>query len=90
MSSLTSSQTEELVQFLSEVPLFSRLQDEDLRVLLPLVMRETIRAGRDVFRQSDDDKTLYIVYSGEIRLIHIDPTGVPNDVGRGASRTHAG
>ncbi len=39
-------------------------------------------SGHDVYRQSDDDKTLYIVYSGEIRLIHIDPTGVPNDVGQ--------
>ena len=68
-------------QFLRSVPLFSQLQDDDLRVLIGLVTRETIQAGRDVYRQSDDDKTLYIVYSGEIRLIHIDPTGVPNDVG---------
>ena len=81
MSSLTPSQTDELLQFLRNVPLFSRLQDDDLQVLLDLVTRETIRAGRDIFRQSDDDKTLYIVYSGQIRLIHIDITGVPNDVG---------
>jgi hypothetical protein len=81
MSSLTASQTEELSQFLRGVPLFSRLQDDDLRVLIDLVVRETIPAGRDVYRQSDDDQTLYIVYSGQIRLIHIDPLGVPNDVG---------
>jgi hypothetical protein len=81
MSSLTPSQTEGLFQFLRSVPLFSRLQDDDLRVLIEIVVRETIQAGRDVYRQSDDDQTLYIVYSGDIRLIHIDPTGVPNDVG---------
>src|SRR5512144_2263025 len=73
------------MDFLRSVPLFSRLEDEDLRVLTGIVARETVQAGRDVFRQSDDDKTLYIVYSGQIRLIHIDPTGVPNDVGLAAS-----
>jgi len=81
MSSLTPIQLDELVQFLRGIPLFNRLQDDDLRVLTTLVQRETIQAGRDVYRQSDDDGTLYIVYAGQIRLIHIDPTGVPNDVG---------
>jgi len=81
MSSLTPAQTDELTQFLHSVPLFSRLQDDDLRVLIGLAARETVQAGRDLFRQSDDDKTLYIVYAGQLRLIHIDPTGVPNDVG---------
>src|SRR5512139_3322913 len=81
MSSLTPAQSEELNQFLRSVPLFSRLQDDDLRVLIGLAVRETVQAGRDLFRQSDDDKTLYIVYAGQLRLIYIDPTGVPNDVG---------
>ncbi len=81
MSSLTPAQTDELTEFLRSVPLFSRLQDDDLRVLIGLAVRETVQAGRDLFRQSDDDKTLYIVYDGQLRLIHIDPTGVPNDVG---------
>jgi hypothetical protein len=82
MSSLTPAQTEGLMQFLRGVPLFSRLQDDDLRVLIGLVVRETVQAGHDVFRQSDDDKTLYIVHAGQVRLIHIDPTGLPNDVGQ--------
>ena len=81
MSCLSPSQTEALVEFLRSVPLFSQLTDEDLHALIPLATRETYPAGRDVYRQSDDDKTLYIVYSGDIRLIHIDPAGVPNDVG---------
>jgi hypothetical protein len=81
MSSLTPNQSDELLQFLQGVPLFSRLYEEDLRVLLSLVQRESIQAGRDLYRQSDDDKTLYLVYRGQLRLIHIDPTGVPNDVG---------
>src|SRR5512136_2929750 len=81
MSSLTPAQTDGLIEFLRSVSLFSRLQDDELRVLIGLVVRENVQSGHDVFRQSDDDKTLYIVYSGDIRLIHIDPTGVPNDVG---------
>jgi hypothetical protein len=81
MSSLTLAQFDALAAFLRSVPLFSQLTDEDLQVLVPLAVRETYPAGRDVYRQSDDDKTLYLVYSGDIRLIHIDPAGVPNDVG---------
>jgi hypothetical protein len=81
MSSLTPAQTDELMEFLRSVLLFGRLQDDDLRVLIGLVARETVQSGHDVFRQSDDDQTLYIVYAGQVRLIHIDPTGVPNDVG---------
>ncbi len=82
MSSLTPSQFEAFIQFLRSIPLFSRLQDDELQLVSSLVMRETVQTGRDVFRQSDDDGTLYIVYDGQIRLIHIDPTGVPNDVGQ--------
>jgi hypothetical protein len=81
MSSLPPGLTEELIQFLGNVPLFSHLDDDELRVVSHYATRETIQAGRDVYRQSDDDQTLYIVYSGDIRLIHIDPMGVPNDVG---------
>jgi hypothetical protein len=81
MSSLTPSQIDALIQFLQTVPLFEQLQEEELRVIANLAQRETIRMGRDIYRQSDDDKTLYIVYEGDVRLIHIDPTGAPNDVG---------
>ncbi len=81
MSSLTPSQIEALIQFLQTVPLFEQLQEEELRVIANLAQRETIRVGHDIYRQSDDDKTLYIVYEGEVQLIHIDPAGSPNDVG---------
>ncbi len=81
MSSLTPIQSDELIQFLQGIPIFSHLHDEDLQVLIGLVQRESIPAGRDLYRQSDDDQTLYIVYRGQLRLIHIDPSGVPNDVG---------
>lgn len=81
MSSLTPIQLEALIQFLRTVPLFEQLQDEELRVIATLAQRETIGLGRDIYRQSDDDQTLHLVYSGAVRLIHIDPTGAPNDVG---------
>jgi hypothetical protein len=81
MSSLTPTQIDALMQFLQTVPLFGQLRDEELRVIANLAQRETIGVGRDIYRQSDDDKTLYIVYAGNVRLIHIDPAGTPNDVG---------
>ncbi len=81
MSSLTPDQLDALIQFLRTVPLFEQLRDDELRVIADLAQRETTRLGQDVYRQSDDDQTLYIVYSGDVRLIHIDPTGAPNDVG---------
>ncbi len=81
MSSLTPSQIDALIQFLHTVPLFEQLPEEELRVVAQLARRETIGVGRDIYRQSDDDKTLYIVYSGKVRLIHVDSTGAPNEVG---------
>lgn len=81
MSSLSPSQMDALAQFLRGIPLFNRLQDDDLHVLVGLAGRETIRLGHDIYRQSDDDQTLYIVYEGNVQLIHIDPGGTPRDVG---------
>jgi hypothetical protein len=81
MSSLTPSQRDALLEFLHTVKLFEQLPAEELRVIADLAQRETIGLGGDLYRQSDDDKTLYIVYEGNVRLIHIDPTGAPNDVG---------
>ena len=82
MSSLTPTQIDALIQFLHTVPLFEQLQDEELRIIAGLAQRDEILPGRDIYRQSDDDKTLYIIYTGTVRLIHIDPAGTPNDVGR--------
>ena len=62
MSSLTPTQIDALIQFLQTVPLFEQLHDEELRVIADLAQRETIQVGRDIYRQSDDDQTLYIVY----------------------------
>jgi hypothetical protein len=81
MSSLAPDQLEALIEFLRTVPLFTQLRDDELRVIASLAQRDTTRLGQDVYRQSDDDQTLHIVYSGDVRLIHIDPTGAPNDVG---------
>jgi hypothetical protein len=81
MSSLAPDQLEALIQFLRTVPLFAQLRDDELSVIASLAQRETTRLGQDVYRQSDDDQTLHIVYSGDVRLIHIDPAGTPNDVG---------
>ena len=75
MSSLTPTQIDALIQFLQTVKLFEQLHDEELRVIADLAQRETIHVGRDIYRQSDDDQTFYIVYEGEVRLIHIDPIG---------------
>ncbi len=33
------------MQFLRSVPLFSRLQDDDLRVVIGLAVRETVHVG---------------------------------------------
>ncbi len=79
--SLTPDQVDQIVQFLRGVPLFSSLTDDDLRVLVTIAQREVVRPGRDLYRQSDDDKTLYIIASGRVRLIHIDPDGTPTDAG---------
>lgn len=78
---LSPAELEALAEFLRGIPLFAALRTEDLDALIRLASKEEYPAGSIVYRQSDADGSLYVIYSGTIGLTHIDPQGAPNDVG---------
>lgn len=78
---LTEEQAVELAAFLHEVPLFKDLTPQDLMVLVPLARRDLYHAGDILYRQSDSDDRLTIIYSGVVHLMYIDPDGAVRDAG---------
>ena len=80
-NTLSDVKPETLIEFLREVPLFKNLRPADLEALLDLADRDEYPAGADLYRQSEADSSLYVIYTGTVGLTHIDPQGAPNDVG---------
>lgn len=67
--------SEEIVQLLAGVPVFSTLQDEDLRRIAELAVPRTFEAGQTVFREGDASDTCYVVHSGQARAVREHPDG---------------
>ena len=63
------ARTEEIVELLGRVPLFSELGDEDLIALAEVTVPRRIDQGGFAFREGDDGDTCYIVRSGRARAI---------------------
>ena len=78
---LTPAELEALAEFLHGIPLFANLRPIDLDALALQASKEEYPAGSIVYRQSDADGSLYVIYDGTLGLTHIDPQGAPNDVG---------
>jgi CRP-like cAMP-binding protein len=67
--------SEEIVQLLAGVPVFSTLQNEDLRRIAELAVPRTFEAGQTVFREGDASHTCYVVHSGQARAVREHPDG---------------
>jgi hypothetical protein len=80
-NALSAVGLEALVEFLHQIPLFENLRIADLKALIGLAEHEAYPAGTDLYRQSEADSSLYVIYTGTVGLTHIDPQGAPNDVG---------
>ena len=78
---LSEEQALALAEFLRGIPLFAALRTADLDALVQLAAQEDYPAGSILYRQSDADGSLYVIYAGTVELTHIDPQGAPNDVG---------
>ena len=78
---LSDAEVTALAEFLGQVPLFQELHPDELVALVSIAQWETYAPGSELYQQSKADGTLYIIYSGEVALSHIDPQGAPNAVG---------
>jgi CRP/FNR family transcriptional regulator len=67
--------SEEIVELLAGVPVFSTLQDEDLRRVAELAVPRTFDTGETVFREGDASDTCYVVHSGRARAVREHPDG---------------
>src|SRR3972149_8559556 len=78
---LTREEVEALVEFLGKVPLFAELRTSDLRALMSIAETDVYPAGPVLYHQGEVDNTLYIIFNGEVRRVHIDPQGAPQEAG---------
>jgi CRP/FNR family cyclic AMP-dependent transcriptional regulator len=53
---------------LAEVPLFSRLDDQERETLSAMLQPRLFRAGERIFSAGDRGETLYVIRSGRVRL----------------------
>lgn len=71
-----------VVNQLGQVPLFAKLKKEDLKAIVKLVKRSQHPAGSEICRQGRFGRTAYIVESGELCVIHVNPQGLRREVAR--------
>jgi CRP-like cAMP-binding protein len=62
-------------QALSEISIFRGLSLEELDALTALLHRRRFRRGEVIFRQGDPGSTLYLIESGEVKLMLVSPQG---------------
>ncbi len=71
----------DLVKQLKQVPLFAELNRDDLKAVAKLTKREHYLAGNKICRQGQLGLTVYVVESGELRLLYVNPQGIEQEVG---------
>jgi CRP/FNR family cyclic AMP-dependent transcriptional regulator len=67
---------------LKQIPMFAKLDRDDLKVVAELVERVEYPAGHQICRQGQLGRTAYFIESGELHILHINPQGVEQEVGR--------
>jgi membrane protein YdbS with pleckstrin-like domain len=72
----------EIMTRLQQVRLFAKLDREDLREMARLVREKTYSAGETICRQGQPGHSLYIIKSGQVRVLSVDPQGVEQEVKR--------
>jgi CRP/FNR family transcriptional regulator/CRP/FNR family cyclic AMP-dependent transcriptional regulator len=57
-----------MIEFLSQVPLFSKLNEQHLKSISEICTRKLFHAGTILFREKEIGATFYIVYSGSVKI----------------------
>ena len=73
-AAMAGMRSEDVVELLARVPVFSTLESEDLERIADLAVPRVFEPGQVVFREGDASDTCYIVRSGHARAIrgHVD------------------
>jgi PAS domain S-box-containing protein len=67
--------SEKLLEFLQEIPIFSRLDRGGLGRIAPLLKERTYRSGQLLFRENTFGDRLYIIIEGEIEIAKTENPG---------------
>jgi CRP/FNR family transcriptional regulator len=70
-----ASSSEDTVELLGRVPVFSALSPEQLEQVAQVTVPRRFEAGEVVFKEGDEGSTCYIVRSGRARAIREHPDG---------------
>jgi CRP-like cAMP-binding protein len=73
-AAMAGMRSEDVVELLARVPVFSTLESEDLERIADLAVPRAFEPGQVVFREGDASDTCYIVRSGHARAVrgHVD------------------
>ncbi len=71
-----------LAKQLRQIPLLAKLGRDDMRAVIKLVKRNEYRTGDVVCRQGQPGHSTYLVESGDLCVLYIDPQGIEQEVGR--------
>ncbi len=71
-----------LAKQLQQIPLFAKLDRDDLKAVAQLVQRAEYPTRTEVCRQGTLGQAAYFVESGELRVLHIDREGIEHEVAR--------
>jgi membrane protein YdbS with pleckstrin-like domain len=72
--------SESVVTQLQKIPLFARLGEDDLRAIAGLVKRAEYPAGTEISRQGHVGVTAYLVETGQLRVLQVDPQGIEQEI----------
>ena len=72
----------EMMQKIQQIPLFADLQRDDLRDLSRLAKEVTFSQGEVICRQGQPGHSIYLVTSGQLRVLYVDPMGIQREVKR--------
>ena len=74
-STAANEVVERRVEFLKGITLFANLSDNDLTTLLNDLRPREYRRDDIIFRQGDESRELYVVFSGKVRIYKVSPAG---------------
>lgn len=69
------------VDFLTHVPLFRGLSDEQVRAIHALITEETYRAGTDIIKDGDKGNSMFVLLEGDVSISK-NLTMLPGDIDR--------
>ncbi len=70
-----TEESDDVVDLLGRVPVFSTLEDADLERIAEVSVPRTFEPGQAVFREGDSSDTCYVVRSGHARAVRSHPDG---------------